>query len=195
MKKIMFMAMMMTIAISAQAMPYNTARNEALFLSDKMAYELNLTDAQYEAVYEINLDYFLNINTQNDLFGPWWNVRNRDLQMVLGQWQYDRYIGSHYFYRPLAWRAGAWNLVVYNRYNRGLMYHRHPVAYQNFRGGHSHRGTSFYHRHHFATPATPPRGHTPSARPNHNHHPGAPGRPGHAPGRSHGGHGGHGGRR
>ena len=186
MKKIMFMAMMMTIAISAQAMPYNTARNEALFLSDKMAYELNLTDAQYEAVYEINLDYFLNINTQNDLFGPWWNVRNRDLQMVLGQWQYDRYIGSHYFYRPLAWRAGAWNLVVYNRYNRGLMYHRHPVAYQNFRGG---------HRHHFATPATPPRGHAPSARPNHNHHPGAPGRPGHAPGRSHGGHGGHGGRR
>ena len=162
MKKIMFMAMMMTIAISAQAMPYNTAREEALFLSDKMAYELNLTDAQYEAVYEINLDYF---------------------------------IGSHYFYRPLAWRAGAWNLVVYNRYNRGLMYHRHPVAYQNFRGGHSHRGTSFYHRHHFATPATPPRGHAPSARPNHNHHPGAPGRPGHAPGRSHGGHGGHGGRR
>ena len=70
MKKIMFMAMMMAIAISAQAMPYNTARNEALFLSDKMAYELNLTDAQYEAVYEINLDYFLNINTQNDLFGP-----------------------------------------------------------------------------------------------------------------------------
>ena len=32
---------------------YNAAKHEALFLSDKMAYELNLTAAQYEAVYEI----------------------------------------------------------------------------------------------------------------------------------------------
>ncbi len=38
MKKMMTLVMMMTIAISAAAMPYNTARNEALYLSDKMAY-------------------------------------------------------------------------------------------------------------------------------------------------------------
>ena len=35
-------------------MSYNAAKHEALFLSDKMAYELNLTAAQYEAVYEID---------------------------------------------------------------------------------------------------------------------------------------------
>ena len=35
MKKILTMVMMMTIAISAAAMSYNAARNEALFLSDK----------------------------------------------------------------------------------------------------------------------------------------------------------------
>ena len=57
MKKILVMAMMMVMTISANAMSYNAAKNEALFLSDKMAYELNLTAAQYEAVYEINLDY------------------------------------------------------------------------------------------------------------------------------------------
>ncbi len=57
MKKMMILAMMMVMTISANAMSYNAAKNEALFLSDKMAYELNLTPAQYEAVYEINLDY------------------------------------------------------------------------------------------------------------------------------------------
>ena len=45
------LAMMMVMTISANAMSYNAAKNEALFLSDKMAYELNLTAAQYEAVY------------------------------------------------------------------------------------------------------------------------------------------------
>ncbi len=50
MKKMMILAVMMVMTISANAMSYNAAKHEALFLSDKMAYELNLTAAQYEAV-------------------------------------------------------------------------------------------------------------------------------------------------
>ena len=61
MKKLMILAVMMVMTISANAMSYNAAKNEALFLSDKMAYELNLTAAQYEAVYEINLDYLMSL--------------------------------------------------------------------------------------------------------------------------------------
>lgn len=52
MKKIMIMAMMMAMTIAANAMSYKVARNEALFLSDKMAYELDLTDEQYEETAE-----------------------------------------------------------------------------------------------------------------------------------------------
>ena len=55
MKKMMILAVMMVMTISANAMSYNAAKHEALFLSDKMAYELNLTAAQYEAVYEIKI--------------------------------------------------------------------------------------------------------------------------------------------
>ena len=62
----MILAVMMVMTISANAMSYNAAKNEALFLSDKMAYELNLTAAQYEAVYEINLDYLMTTSTS-----PW----------------------------------------------------------------------------------------------------------------------------
>ena len=36
-KRLMILAMMMVMTISANAMNYNEAKNEALFLSDKMA--------------------------------------------------------------------------------------------------------------------------------------------------------------
>ena len=58
--RLMILAVMMVMTISANAMSYNAAKHEALFLSDKMAYELNLTAAQYEAVYEINTPYYFN---------------------------------------------------------------------------------------------------------------------------------------
>ena len=76
MKKMMFMAILMVMTITANAMSYKEARNEALYLSDKMAYELDLTDAQYDAVYEINLDYMMSVNGRNDVYGAWWSRRN-----------------------------------------------------------------------------------------------------------------------
>ncbi len=151
MKKIMFLAMMMTIAISANAMTYNTARNEALFLSDKMAYELGLSNAQYEAIYKINLDYLLNMNSRVDVNGPWWDIRNRDLRHVLSPRQYDRYMTINYFFRPVVFRAGSWTLAIYNRYNRSRMFMHRPAVYTEYRGGHHPS------RHH----GTPPRPHTP----------------------------------
>ena len=158
MKKMMTLVMMMTIAISATAMSYSAARNEALFLSDKMAYELGLTATQYDAVYEINLDYLLNINTRADVLGFWWEVRNRDLRYVLSTWQYDRYMGSEWFYRPIIWTNSGMVFSVYTRYAKDRMFNHRPTVYVNFRGGHSHRGSSFYAGHHFDKP-NPPKGH------------------------------------
>ena len=82
---------------------YEDARREAFFLSDKMAYELGLTDAQYEAVYEINLDYLLNMQGESSLYGSYWSRRNSDLFYVLNARQYNHYIGEDYFYRPVYW--------------------------------------------------------------------------------------------
>ena len=154
----MTMVMMMTIAISAAAMNYSSARNEALFLSDKMAYELGLTATQYEAVYEINLDYLLNIDTRADVFGFWWEVRNRDLRYVLSTWQYDRYMASEWFYRPIIWGSGGITFSIYSRYGTGRMFYDRPAVYVTFKGGHSHRDNSFYRGHTFDKP-NPPKGH------------------------------------
>ena len=46
---ISIMALLFTLTFTANAMSYEQARQQALFLTDKMAYELNMTDAQYEA--------------------------------------------------------------------------------------------------------------------------------------------------
>ena len=73
MKKFFTLAFLMVITLSANAMSYTQAKNEALFLSDKMAYELGLTNDQYDAVYEINLDYLMSVNGRNDVLGVWWD--------------------------------------------------------------------------------------------------------------------------
>ena len=151
--RLMILAMMMVMTISANAMSYNAAKNEALFLSDKMAYELNLTAAQYEAVYEINLDYLMSLNGHGDVFGIWWDRRNADLRYVLNSWQYDKYITLAHFYRPVAWHAGGWTFVVYSHYNKGHFYNDRPKVYVTYKGGNSHRDPRFYADRHMPKPA------------------------------------------
>ena len=148
----MILAVMMVMTVSATAMSYNAAKHEALFLSDKMAYELNLTAAQYEAVYEINLDYLMSINGHADVFGIWWDRRNADLRFVLNAWQYDKYITLAYFYRPVAWRADGWMFNVYTRYDRGLFYHAHPTVFVTYKGGNNHKAAHFYADRHVPKP-------------------------------------------
>ena len=149
MKKMIFsLITMLTIAASVSAMSYEQARNEALFLTDKMAYELNLTDAQYEAAYEINLDYLMGVTSQYDVFGPYWERRNLDLSYILFTWQWDLYRAATYFYRPLFFDAGYWHFGIYARYpHRDYFYFGRPAFYVSYRGGHSWRmngGRSYY---------------------------------------------------
>jgi len=153
MKKLMMMAVMMVMTISANAMSYSAAKNEALFLSDKMAYELNLTDAQYEAVYEINLDYLMSVDSRADVFGIWWERRNADLRYVLDAWQYDRYVSLSYFYRPMAWNAGNWTFAVYTHYDRGRFFKARPTVFVSYRGGNNRRDAHFYADRHVTKPA------------------------------------------
>ena len=104
MKKFMLtLVALITMTVQASAMSYEQARDQALFLTDKMAYELNLTDDQYEAAYEINLDYLMGINDHRDLFGNYWIQRNLDLSYILLDWQYRAFVNAAYFYRPLYW--------------------------------------------------------------------------------------------
>jgi hypothetical protein len=157
-KMLMTLMAMLTIAVSASAMSFEQARNEALFLTDKMAYELNLTDEQYEACYEINLDYLMGVTGRNDVFGVYWERRNLDLSYILFDWQWNAFIAASYFYRPLYWEAGYWHFGIYARYpHRDYFYFGRPHFYATYRGGHAwhvHGGRGYYygHREHFRAP-------------------------------------------
>ena len=159
MKKMFFALMtMLTVSISVNAMSYEQARNEALFLTDKMAYELNLTDEQYEAAYEINLDYLMGVTGRNDVFGTYWERRNLDLSYILLEWQWNAFVAATYFYRPLYWEAGYWHFGIYARYpHRDYFYFGRPHFYVTYHGAHAwHRvgGHGYYHGHrdHFRAP-------------------------------------------
>ncbi len=146
---ILSMALLLTVALSTMAMSYEQARDRALFLTDKMAYELNLNDEQYEAAYEVNLDYLMSISTYDDLYGTYWTRRNMDLSYILFDWQYNAFCSAAYFYRPLIWTDGVWRFSIYARYpNRTFFYFGRPAFYATYYGGHSwHRngGRSWYH--------------------------------------------------
>lgn len=130
-------------------MSYQQARDQALFLTDKMAYELNLTDEQYEAAYEINLDYLMRIDNYDDLYGTYWRERNLDLYYILSSWQYRAYCDASYFYRPLYWDGGYWHFGIYARYPyRDFFYFGCPEFVVTYRGGHSwyhNGGRSWYY--------------------------------------------------
>jgi len=148
-KFILALTALLTMTVSANAMSYEQAREQALFLTDKMAYELNLTEDQYEAAYEINLDYLMSINNYDDLYGMYWERRNMDLSYILLDWQYRAYCAANYFYRPLYWDRGYWHFGIYARYpHRSYFYFGRPHFYVTYRGGHSwhmNGGRSWYH--------------------------------------------------
>ena len=155
---LMILVTMLTIAVSATAMSFEQARREALFLTDKMAYELNLTEEQYEACYEINLDYLMGVTGRTDVFGVYWERRNLDLSYILMDWQWNAFIAASYFYRPLYWEAGYWHFGIYARYpHRDYFYFGTPTFYVSYRGGHAwhihgDRGYYYGHRQHFRAP-------------------------------------------
>lgn len=153
---IALVAMFMMTFTSASAMSYEQARQQALFLTDKMAYELNLTDDQYEAAYEINLDYLMGVDTYDDLYGIYWRQRNLDLSYILLDWQYRSFCAASYFYRPLNWDGGYFHFGIYARYpRRDYFFFGRPHFYAVYRGGHSWRmngGRSWYHGREFGGP-------------------------------------------
>lgn len=95
-------------SMSMAAMSNSRVRKETRFLTDKMAYELNLNTQQYNDVYEINFDFIYSIRYLMDdvIRGYEWalddyynylDVRNDDLRWVLSDSQYRRFLGLDYF--------------------------------------------------------------------------------------------------
>lgn len=135
-------------SMSMAAMSNSRVRKETRFLTDKMAYELNLNTQQYNDVYEINFDFIYSIRYLMDdvIRGYEWalddyynylDVRNDDLRWVLSDSQYRRFLGLDYFCRPIYANTGGWNFRVYITYtNHNHFYFPKPYHYRSYSGGH-----------------------------------------------------------
>ena len=175
MKRILFL--LFSIGLGAgmtvmAGMSTSKIRKETRFLTDKMAYELNLTTQQYNDAYEINYDFIYSVRNIMDYVarGYEWamddyyealDIRNDDLRWVLSDGQYRRFMGADYFYRPIYVTGGRWSLRVYINYpNRGLFYFGVPYHYHTYCGAHYRphiHHTSYYRGrynnfHHHSTP-------------------------------------------
>lgn len=122
------------VGVRALALTYEEAREQAWFLTDKMAYELNLTPDQYDRAYEINLDYFLSLRRASDCDGPYWTYRDADLRCVLFDWQYTLYATLDYFYRPIRWVRSAWYFPICTHYRSTVFYFSRPTVYVSYYG-------------------------------------------------------------
>lgn len=127
---------LLSIAMLANvnAMPFEEARIRALFLTDKMAYELNLNQAQMDYAYEINLDYFLGVASPADIYGSYLTYRNNNFYHILCDWQYNIFVATEYFFRPVCWRAGSWFYPVCDFYKPTHYYYSRPRVYNSYLG-------------------------------------------------------------
>ena len=129
------------------AMDYETAREHAYYLTDKMAYELNLNDQQYNDAYEINLDYLLSLNTEADLAeARYLAYRNEDLRHILYDWQWTAFAAVDYLFRPVLWLSGGWYFPIFRHYAHGYYFYNRPAIFWDYRGGHGryYFSTGFY---------------------------------------------------
>lgn len=136
MKKFISTTILSLITTICFGMSYNEARQQALFLTDKMAYELNLNEQQFNDCFEINLDYLMGVVTADDVYGPALEYRNADLRHILYDWQWDLFMVADYFLRPLRWLSGAWMFPIYSRYEAARFFFGRPAIYSVYRGGH-----------------------------------------------------------
>ena len=154
------MLLMLTVSIPAMsAMSMSKVRQHARFLTDRMAYELNLTTMQYNDVYEVNYDFIDNVRhimddvtagypSAGDRYYDYLDFRNDDLRWILSASQYRRFMNVDYFYRPIYTTASEWLFRIYRVYNDIThFYFGKPHHYKSYKGEHyrTHHGhVSFY---------------------------------------------------
>jgi len=133
--------------VSAQPMNYNAMRNNARFLTDRMAYNLGITSgAIIDDIYRINFDYICGINEYLDdvALGYYTSEykelcieRDRALQYLLGEAIWNRLMGYDYFYRPVIFENHRWRFGIYSHDMRmSFFYRSEPNYFHDYRGGH-----------------------------------------------------------
>lgn len=115
----MVAAMMMTSSVCAQRL--GDIRVEANFITDKMAVELGLSNAQRNSIMQLNLNYLNGISCYRDIESKGWKHRNKEMKRILSDKQWKRYKDAYYFYRPIGWKNNAYVHNIYAKYPKSSL--------------------------------------------------------------------------
>lgn len=157
-------AVLCWVTLPVKAAGLGDIRINARFLTDRMAFELNLNQSQYDDLYEVNFDFLNGIDpyvgdlaysrvAAMDAYYRYLDERNDDLRWILSSAEYLRFMAIDYFFRPIYAVNHCCYLRVYQIYpNRSFFYFSRPHHYLTYRGGHSrfHCGGKSYYRTHFS---------------------------------------------
>lgn len=133
------------MVMNAQPMSYYAIRDNARYLTDRMAYTLNIAADLLDDLYMINYDYICGVNDYLDDVALGYRyddymaviaARDLALRRLLAPWQWERLIGIDYFYRPIVFRNHRWSFSIY-AYDpyRTRFYFRAPRPFNDYRGG------------------------------------------------------------
>lgn len=149
-KKVGILLLVWLCSISGfAAMSTSEVRNNARFITDRMAYELGLSSMQRNDVYEINYDFFEGVRyVMDDLavgytyaidkYYDCLDLRNDDLSYVLTRSQFERFMNKEYFYRPLYVEDHRCQIRIYAVYNNPThFYFAAPLNFLTYVGIHS----------------------------------------------------------
>ena len=116
------MIMLTSLAASAQPMSVYAMRNNARFLTDRMAYTLGLSAALIDDLYYINYDYICGVNDYLDAVALGYRyddymeivyARDYALRRLLTERQWALLMTYDYFYRPIAFNNHRWSFSIY----------------------------------------------------------------------------------
>lgn len=145
--------------LPASAFDLGDVRVNARFLTDRMAFELKLNQRQYNDLYEINFDFFNNVDPYvsalsraearaMDAYYRYLDERNDDLRWVLPSAAYVKFMSIDYFFRPIYAVNNVCYVRVYKVYpDRRFFYYGLPVHYYSYKGAHGRvhcGGVSYY---------------------------------------------------
>ena len=139
------MILMTSVVASAQPMSVYAMRNNARFLTDRMAYTLGLPAAILDDLYYINYDYICGVNDYLDdvalgyRYDDYMEVlyaRDYALRRLLTEAQWARLITYDYFYRPISFLNHRWSFGIYVHDHRmDHFYFGTPRLFNDYRGG------------------------------------------------------------
>lgn len=139
------MIMLTSLAASAQPMSVYAMRNNARFLTDRMAYTLGLSAALIDDLYYINYDYICGVNDYLDAVALGYRyddymeivyARDYALRRLLTERQWALLMTYDYFYRPIAFNNHRWSFGIYLHDRRmDHFFYAPPRRFNDYRGG------------------------------------------------------------